>query len=48
MFGNTNAFFNDVGTKLLYGQRTDIASKLSDDGITEPVVVQVEDILDDL
>lgn len=45
---DTNAFLNNVGAKLLDRQSADIASKLTDDAIAEPVVVQIEDILNDL
>jgi hypothetical protein len=39
---------NDVGAELLNRERADVANELTDDGITEPVIVEVEDILHDL
>lgn len=39
---------DDIGTELLDRQGTDVARELSNDGIAEPVVVQIEDVLDDL
>lgn len=48
MLGNTNAFLDDVRAELLDGQSADVANELTNDGVAEPVVVQVEDVLDDL
>ena len=36
---------NHIGAELLHGQRANVASELSNNGITETVVVQVEDVL---
>jgi hypothetical protein len=40
--------FNDIRAKFLNGQRTNIASELANYCITEAVVIQVEDILNNL
>lgn len=40
--------FNDIRAELLNGQRTNIASELANDCITEAVIIQVEDILNNL
>jgi len=40
--------FNDVGAKLLDGKSTNVARKLADDRVTEAVVVEVQNVLDDL
>ena len=48
MLGDTDTFLDDVGTELLHGEGTDIARELPDDGVTEAVVVQVENVLDNL
>ena len=40
--------FDDVGTELLDGKSTNVARKLTDDTITEAVIVEVQDVLDDL
>jgi hypothetical protein len=39
---------NDIGAELLNRERADVANELTNDGITEPVVIEVEDILHDL
>jgi hypothetical protein len=39
---------DDVGAEFLDRQGADVASELTDDGIAEPVVVQVENVLNDL
>ena len=40
--------FNDVGAELLDRKSTNVARKLTDDPITEAVIVEVQDILDHL
>ena len=40
--------FDDVGAELLNGKSTNIARKLTDDTITEAVIVEVQDVLDHL
>ena len=40
--------FDDVGAELLDGKSTNVARKLTDDPITEAVIVEVQDILDHL
>ena len=40
--------FDDVGAELLDGKSTNVARKLTDDPITEAVIVEVQDVLDDL
>ena len=40
--------FDHVGAELLHGQRTDVASELADDGVTETIVIQIENVLDNL
>jgi hypothetical protein len=40
--------FDDVGAELLDGKSTNIARKLTDDTVTEAVIVEVQDVLDDL
>ena len=39
---------NNVGAELLDGERTDVADELTDNGITEPIVVEVKNVLDNL
>jgi hypothetical protein len=39
---------DDVGAEFLDRQGADVASELTDNGIAEPVVVQVENVLNDL
>ena len=39
---------DDVGAKLLNGERADVTRKLPDDGIAETIVVKVQDVLDNL
>ena len=43
-----NALLDDVGAKLLNGERADVTRKLPDDGIAETIVVKVQDVLDNL
>jgi len=40
--------FNDVGAELLDGKSTNVARKLTDDRVTEAVIVEVQNVLDDL
>jgi hypothetical protein len=46
--GNCNHLFDDVGAELLDRQSTNIASKLTDHTITEPVVVEIKNVLHNL
>jgi hypothetical protein len=39
---------NDIGAELLNRKSADVANELANDGITEPVIIEVEDILHDL
>ena len=39
---------NDIGAELLNRKRADIANELTNDCIAEPVVIQVENVLDNL
>ena len=48
MLGDADALLDDVGTELLHGEGTDIARELPDDGVTEAIVIKVEDVLNDL
>lgn len=40
--------FDDVGAELLDGKSTNIARKLTDNAVTEAVIIEVQDVLDDL
>jgi hypothetical protein len=40
--------FNDIGAESLDRQGTDVASQLTNNGIAKPVVIQVENVLNDL
>ena len=40
--------FDDVGAELLDGKSTNIARKLTDDRVTETIIVEVQNVLDDL
>ena len=40
--------FDYVGAKFLHRQSAHVASELSDYGITETIVVEIENVLDDL
>lgn len=39
---------DDIGAELLNRQSTDIPCELADNGVAEPVVVEIEDVLNDL
>jgi len=39
---------NDVGAELLNRKRADVANELTNDCIAEPVVVKIEDVLNNL
>jgi hypothetical protein len=43
-----NYLLNDIGTELLNRKRADIADELTNDCIAEPVVIKVENVLDNL
>jgi hypothetical protein len=45
---NADALLDDVGTELLHRQGTDVAGELTNDTVTEPVVIQIKDVLHDL
>jgi len=48
MLGNADTLFDDVGTELLDGKSTNVARKLADDRITEAVIVEVQNVLNDV
>jgi hypothetical protein len=39
---------NNIGTELLNRKSTNVSSKLTNDSVTEAVVIQVENVLDNL
>ena len=39
---------DNIGAELLDRKRTDVADELTNDGITKPVVIKVENVLDNL
>ena len=39
---------DNIGRELLNRQRADVSNELADDGLTEAVVVEVQDILDNV
>jgi hypothetical protein len=39
---------DNIGAELLNGKRADIANELTNDSIAEPVVIEVENVLDNL
>jgi hypothetical protein len=39
---------NNIGAELLNRKRTDVANELTNDGIAKPVVIEVENVLDNL
>ena len=40
--------FDDIGAELLDGKSTNVARKLTDDRVTEAVIVEVQNVLDNL
>lgn len=46
--GDANALLDDVGAELLRREGRDVAEELANDGLDEPVVVEVEDVLNDV
>ena len=40
--------FDDIGAELLDGKSTNVARKLADNPVTEAVIVEVQDVLDNL
>lgn len=48
MLGNTNALFDDVRAELLDRECADVAHELPNDSIAKPVIIEIEDILNNL
>jgi len=48
MLGHADTLFDDIGAELLDGKSTNVARKLTDDPVTEAVVVEVQNVLDDV
>ena len=48
MFSDTDTLLDDVRAELLHRESTHIARELSDDSVTEAIVVEIEDVLDNL
>lgn len=39
---------DDVRAELLHGKRTDVASELPNDGVTETIIIKIQDVLHNL
>lgn len=48
MLSDTDAFFNHVGAEFLNGQGANVSKELTNDRITKPVVVEIENILNNI